>query len=613
MASHDLPPHALHERMLAAVSVLRHRGPDAQEVMVLGRACLGHDRLAIVDLNGGAQPRLDPTGRWALTFNGEIYNYRSLRENLANQWVFRDASDTEVLLAGLVLHGTDFIAKLDGMWSFALYDLLEDRWLLSRDIFGKKPLFYARHGKEFACASELPGLRMLLPDMPWLEDSASIADYFRYGYVMPGHTCVVGVGEVLPAHWMQIEADGHARQVRYWKPDTSRWHGSRRDAARNIREILVDAVTKRQLAADVEVGAFLSGGVDSSAVCALAAAMPGNRLRTFTAGFDEPTYDERPHAARMARWLGSLHYSETLLPQEAVDLATRANTLSAQPFGDASIIPSALVSAVAARHVKVVLTGDGGDEVFGGYARYAGRLLRQRYRRLPRVLRRAVEGMVRTTREPIAHHSGSWLKRAHLFVGLVGEECEYVAPPAMQLDVLERMAPMLGAGNSLPEAPWPPGTDMDEIEHMLKMDWLVWLPQDILAKVDRATMANSLEARSPFLDRDLVEFALRLPWQWHFDGMRGKRLLKDALGARVPDFVWRRRKQGFASPVSHWMRGRLGEALEAMCVPGEGGCLSSTGLQSLLQAHRAGRADHGQALWVAYSYLQWRATLAAAR
>jgi asparagine synthase (glutamine-hydrolysing) len=554
----------------------------------------------------------DRSGRWALTFNGEIYNYRALRESLVDRWNFRDASDTEVLLAGLVLEGTRFIDRLDGMWSFVLHDGQSDQWLLSRDRFGKKPLFYAGIGDAFACASELPALHALLPEIPWREDQASIADYLRYGYAMPGFTCVEGVHEVLPGHWMHVERDGRTHQQRYWNPDTSIWTGSRAAAAHRVRELLEAAVEKRQLAADVEVGAFLSGGVDSTVVCALANGQGGKTLRTFTAGFDEPTYDERDYAARAARWLGTSHLAETLSPARSAELAARVHCLTAQPFGDASIVPSTLVSAVAARHVKVVLTGDGGDEVFGGYARYIGRLARQRYRRVPGMLRRSIERIVRSTREPISHHSGSWLKRAHLFVALAQEDGDYVAPPSMRDDVLRMMAPDLGAGRPLPLSLLAEDADGEEVEHMLRMDWLIWLPQDILAKVDRATMENSLEARAPFLDRDLVEFALRLPWQWHFEGMRGKQLLKDAIGARIPDFVWKRRKQGFASPVAHWMRGALGSELDELCAQGDAGSVRASAVRSLLQTHRDGHADHGQALWGAYSYLQWRSALASA-
>jgi asparagine synthase (glutamine-hydrolysing) len=598
------------EMIRGSVRLLHHRGPDESGMADGDGYAVGHTRLAIVHPAGGHQPIRDPSRRWTLAFNGEIYNFKTLREGLQGRWDFRDASDTEVLLAGLVLDGADFVSRLDGMWAFVLHDADTGAVLLSRDRFGKKPLYYRTHDDTFACASELPVLARLLPEGGWQEDPAGIADYFRYGYALPGVTCVAGVREVLPGHVAVRSPDGELRSDRYWSPSTEPWRGTFEAAAGEVRDRLAAAVTSRQLAADVEVGAFLSGGVDSTIVCALAQRSGFGRLRTFTAGFAEPTYDERGPAARAAAHLGTLHIDEELSPHVAAEFAASLPVRIGQPFGDASLVPSALVARVASRHVKVVLTGDGGDEVFGGYARYAGTLLRQRYRRLPAPLRSALERAVLMFPEPIAHHSGSLLKRAHLFVGLAREAPRtYVAPPSMRAEVLERLIPDLPAGTPPPEAVWP--DDMDELRHMMLMDWLVWLPQDILTKVDRATMAFSVEARSPFLDRELVEFVVRLPWQWHFSGFRGKRLLRAATRGLVPDFVWRRRKQGFASPVAHWMRGGLGDDLLALAREGDTNVLDARALRELLDAHRSGSADHSQPLWLAYAYLRWRALIGA--
>lgn len=594
------------ERMGAALQRLKHRGPDESGCFVGDDFVAGHTRLAIIDLDGGHQPMRDPGGRWVLVFNGEIYNYRELRTRLSRRWDFRDDSDTEVLLAGLVTEGARFIERLDGMWAFVLHDVTSGDVLLSRDRFGKKPLYYRRHGAIFACASELPALEVLTPDVAATEDAAGVADYFRYGYALPGTTCVAGVREVLPAHTLRLCADGSIVQERYWAPSVEPWTGSFEGAAERVRELLTQGVRRRQLASDVEVGAFLSGGVDSTTVCALAQESGFGRLRTFTAGFAEPTYDERAPAARAAAELGTLHTAEEIKPDIAATLATELPRRMGQPFGDSSLVPSALVASVAARHVKVVLTGDGADEIFGGYARYAGRLLRQRYHRLPASLRSIVERGVLATPEPYAHHSGSFLKRAHLFVRLAREDRDaYIGPSAIRKEMLAQLVPGLGVGNSMPDPPWP--DDPDELRHMLLMDCLVYLPQDILQKVDRATMMSSLEARSPFLDKALFEFVIRLPWQWHFSGLRGKRLLQAAMRGRAPDFIWDRRKQGFASPVSHWLRNWLGDDLLALTGSGDTGVVDAAGLRTLLREHRAGRADHSQPLWLAYAYLRWRA------
>ena len=594
-------------RIQCALKKMNHRGPDGSGIHQGANFAVGHLRLAIVDLVGGKQPVSDPSGRYTLIFNGEIYNFKALREALAGRWDFRDASDTEVLLAGLVVEGESFVAKLDGMWAFVLHDAAAETWLLSRDRFGKKPLYYVARGESFACASELPALQILLPEAGWSESVDDITDYFCYGYPMPGRTCIQGVQEVLPGHFMRCTPRARSEH-RYWVPDTTPWQGTFQEAADIVRQLLTAAVIKRQLAADVEVGAFLSGGVDSTVVCALAQSSGFGQLKTFTAGFAEPTYDERSYAAQAAREIGTQHYSEELLPSTASKLAEKIPMLIGQPFGDASLVPTAMVSAVASRHVKVVLTGDGGDEVFGGYARYSGRLVRRRYRRVPSILRTTLERMVLATPEPAAHHSGSLLKKAHLFVGLAREPNRtYIAPPAIRADILEQLAPGLPPSLFVPQLHW--GTDLEELKHMMLMDWLVWLPQDILVKVDRATMASSVEARSPFLDKDLVEFVMRLPWQWHFSGFRGKRLLRAAMRDLAPKFVWSRRKQGFASPLSYWMRGRLGDELAAMVSDASESMIDHSVVRRLLVEHKQGGADHAQPLWLVYAYLRWRESM----
>lgn len=597
---------SLRARGMESMSLLRHRGPDANGLIAGQGFVAAHTRLSIVDLVGGQQPAQAADGRYTLVYNGEIYNFKELRAALADQWHFRDASDTEVLLAGLIAEGERFIPRLDGMWAFAFFDSIHQTLLLSRDRFGKKPLYYKAWERGFACASELPALRALIPDHAWEEDPDSVADYFRFGYPMPGRTFFRDVHEVLPGHLLVRDKSGRLQQTRYWMPSTEPYHGTRADAVVEIREKLAAAVLRRQLAADVEVGAFLSGGVDSTIVCALAQASGIGRLRTFSAGFSEPTFDERHHAARAAHAIGSLHCAQEMDAEAARKFAATIPARLGQPFGDASMVPTALVARLASNHVKVALSGDGADEVFGGYARYAGRMIAQQYRSLPRVIRRGFGRGVRAFPEPISHHSGSLLKKAHLFLALADEPPErYVAPVLASEAVLARVVPGLqGSGHALPTAPW--ARDADEVRHMMLMDWLVYLPQDILAKVDRATMAASLEARCPFLDRELVELAVRLPRAWHYHGLRGKRLLRDAMRGLVPDFVWSRRKQGFSAPVGHWFRAGLGDDLLELLDDGDTGMVVASEAKQLLDQHRAGLSDHSQPLWLVYGYLMWR-------
>ena len=595
-------------RVSAALDCMRYRGPDAAAIVDGEGFVAGHLRLAIVDLIGGQQPMRDPGNRWTLVFNGEIYNHRALRSALSPRWNFRDASDTEVLLAGLVLDGHAFIDRLEGMWAFVLHDAATGRVLASRDRFGKKPLYFRQSPSGIAMASELPALRRMLPTAAWEESDTDIPDFFRYGYAMPGRTFFANTFEVRPGHWMVREPTGAIVEKRYWNPSTEPLAVSFDDAASEVRQLLEAATTARQLSADVEVGAFLSGGVDSTVVCALA--QRNTPLRTFTAGFAERSYDERQWAARAAAEIGTRHVAEALDEAEAATLARELALRMGQPFGDASLVPSALVSRAAARHVKVVLTGDGGDEVFGGYARYSALLVRARYQQLPRLARSAIERSVLAFDEPLAHHSGSLLKRAHLFVASVREpRRDYVAPPAIRASILSQLVPGLDAGQGMSTGPWP--THGDDVRQMMLNDWLVWMPQDILTKVDRATMAFSVEARSPFLDRALVEFVLRLPVTWHFAGFKGKRLLRAAMQGYAPSFIWSRRKQGFASPVSHWMRGAMGDELLALADSIAAPRIDGGVLRRLVGEHRRGGTDHAQPLWLAYTYLLWRESLKA--
>ncbi len=596
----------LQARGQAALARLLHRGPDNLGVRAGMDWVAVHTRLAIVDLVGGAQPKQDDTRRYTLVFNGEIYNFRALRQALEGRWRFRDASDTEVLLAGLVLDGTGFIDRLDGMWAFALHDSADGSVLLSRDRFGKKPLYVRTWAGGIACASELPALRALLPGQAWDEDRDGLADFFRYGYALPGRTCIANVVEVLPGHWWRWSPGQDVEQQRYWWPLTEPFEGSRGDAAEAIGAALRSAVRSRQLAADVDVGAFLSGGVDSNVVCALAQAGRATPLETFTAGFGEASFDERPYAARAARAIGTRHHALDIDDRQARGFATSMPARLGQPFGDSSFLPTALLAQFAAESVKVVLTGDGADEVFGGYARYAGRLLAQRYNRLPAALRGLAARGVRAFPEPVTHHSGSLLKKAHLFLELARQPAgQYVAPVVSRPALVASMAPALvTAGHRLPEAPWP--CDLDEVRAMMRMDWLVYLPQDILAKVDRATMAFGLEARSPFLDRALVELVLRMPRRWHFAGLRGKRMLRGAVRGAAPDFIWGRRKQGFASPMGHWLRGPLGADLTGMISTTTCPWLEKAPALAALAAHRDGQGDDSPTLWLLYTDLAWR-------
>lgn len=594
-------------RITEALARLTHRGPDAAGVQAVDDALLGHRRLSVVDLAGSPQPCADSSGRYHLTYNGEIYNYREQRERLRSHWAFTSEGDTEVLLATLIVDGVAGLERLEGMWGFALWDTSERRLLLCRDRLGKKPLFYLPlDDGGFACASELPALRALAAE-PWQEDIDSTADFLRFGFQLPGYTAYTGVYEVLPGHYLEWTPGGPVRQQPFWSLPAGPELSDPVDAAASLREAMTESVSSR-LVADVEVGAFLSGGVDSSLVCALAGERRGAPLQTFTIGFNDTAFDERTHARKVADYLGTRHHETTLGAWSQDELERLVLAHVGQPFADASLLPTALVSRVAAERVKVALSGDGADELFSGYQRYQARTVLRWYTRLPGPLRQTVESGIRLLPEPVAHHSRSILKKAHLFLDIAARheaERQYVAPYIFAPTDLRTIAPELdGRGHSPPSVP--ESTTPDDLQQMMRADALVYLPQDILVKVDRAAMAHGLETRAPFLDSRVVSLALRMPRRWHRRGMRGKRMLHAAFRDHLPAGIWGRRKQGFGVPIHSWFRGHLGEALQQMLGESDG-TLRRVPVERLLNEHVAGRRDHAQRLWNVYVYLLWKA------
>jgi asparagine synthase (glutamine-hydrolysing) len=592
-----------------ALDDMAHRGPDDSRVIMEGPAICGHRRLSIIDLAASHQPMRSPDGRYVLTFNGEIYTYREIRETLARRWEFHTNGDTEVLLAGLALDGVDFISHLEGMWAFALWDTLDNTLLLCRDRMGKKPLYYTSHGDEFCCASELPALRHL-SDRPWQEDAHSTADYLRYGYCLPGYTAYENIREVLPGHYLIWSARNREIIERpYWHLSVEQFAGTPVQAAKKLHETLITAI-KRRMVADVEVGAFLSGGVDSSLVVGIVRQELGSPLKTFTIGFDEQAYDERQFARIIADTFGTDHYEEILGKWKEDDLEKLVLNHLGQPFADASLLPSALVSRVAARHVKVALSGDGGDELFSGYQRYQARMLLRWYTRLPQSLRNNLARLIRSLPEPMAHHSRSLLKKAHLFADLADRltaESPYFAPLMFSPAWLQELAPdLVGLGHQPPNIP--ESTTPDDLQRMMLADACIYLPQDILVKVDRASMAQSLETRAPFLDRQVVELAFSLPRRWHRNGLAGKRMLHKTFSALLPASIWRRRKQGFGVPLHEWFRGGLGVKLNEFLAD-DPGPLRADFVRSLQKSHRCRNRDHGYRLWLIYVYLLWRIRL----
>jgi asparagine synthase (glutamine-hydrolysing) len=510
----EVSPFAI-ERMTAA---LRHRGPDAQAVLRLPGCHLGHTRLSIIDPANGEQPMTDPAGRFTIVFNGEVYNHHELRRELEREGqAFRTRCDTEVVLHGFARRGRNVLRRLNGQFAFAVWDSQERTLFVARDRFGEKPLFWARTpAGNLLLASEIKSVLASGLVRPRL-DPASVDAYLGLFYVPPGRSIYDNVHPLPPAHAAVYRADGTCEQWRYWEPHFSRHDVGEAEAVPEIRRLLAEAVA-RQTAADVPVGAFLSGGLDSTSIVALMSRHAAGPVKSFAVGFQD-LIDELPFARDAAAQYRTEHH-ELQMNIDVAAMLERMTQVYDEPFGDSSNIPTFLVSEYARRTVKVVLSGDGGDEIFGGYEWY----------------RPLLEGAARASAAKVwDRHVGSSTQALFDRAPLWGRRPAPATPLALR-------------------GCHPPPTGATGMDGATAFDVSCYLPGDILAKVDRAAMAHGLETRSPFLDVDLAEFVLGLPWQMRFGGPSSKHLLRRACEDLWPDSVRGRGKQGFGAPVRHWMQ-----------------------------------------------------------
>lgn len=589
-----------------SIQMMSPRGPDGSGIELSGQAVLGHVRLSIVGLTDSSQPMATEDGRYVLVFNGEIYNYRELKQALSDKWDFRTSGDTEVLLAGLILEGRTFLQRLEGMWGFAFWDSKLSSLLLSRDRMGKKPLYYYYDSHSLGAASELPALNKLA-GRKWREDLNTTADYFRYGYALPGATFFQDVWE-LPGGCNLLWRKGAKPIVeRFWQPQITPYAGNYQSAADELVSRLNSAVAKR-LVADVKVGTFLSGGVDSSVVTAIAAKLTNSELESFTIGFSDAAYDESQYARETAEYLGIKNHRAMV---DNIRLEAFEDLLFqriGQPFHDSSLVPTSAVCELASSEVKVALSGDGADELFGGYERYRARKILNIYMGLPTVSRKAMRALVERLPEPDSHHSRSVLKKLHLFMNVVDRreaEEPYIAPCFFSHGHYASFFPeLVGRGHQF-DRPWTNSESFSDVKEMMLCDSFVYLPQDILTKVDRASMHSSLEARAPFLDTSVVELALSLPIEWTHGWNYSKKIIRSAFSDYLPKNVWNRNKQGFAVPISRWFKGELGFSLERLLDRSPAAVVQTSAIKKLLKAHRSGHTDFGYRLWLVYVYLLW--------
>ncbi|WP_251500395.1 asparagine synthase (glutamine-hydrolyzing) [Otoolea muris] len=539
-----------------------HRGPDAGGVWASEdkTVVLGHRRLSILDLSpAGAQPMMSASGRFVIVLNGELYNYLTLQKKLSDEKkisAFRGTSDTEVLLEAFEAYGVEAVLKqIKGMFAFALYDRRDQKLFLGRDRIGEKPLYYGFMGSQFVFASDIAVIRRNLYFKEEL-DREALALYFGHGYIPSPFTIYKNIKKLEAGTILELEYPfTGVKSCKYWdvmeiarRGRENPFRGSEEEAADELERLLKESV-KGQMRADVPVGAFLSGGIDSTAVAAVMQSLNTNKIRTFTIGFENADYNEAVYAKETANYLGTEHTQRYISDREAQEVIPKLAGMYGEPFADSSQIPTYLVSELAKRSVTVSLSGDGGDELFCGYPRY-NRLERhwKLINRIPRPLRIAA---VQAAGGPTG---GRWRK-------LETAKRYFPARSGIQLYELATgfrwMAGQMVKGADFPEyrlTQYPEGFMKELPEDYMLMDLQMYHPDDILVKVDRAGMAVSLESRIPFLDRDLVEFVWTLPLCYKYSDNIEKRVLKKVLFRYVPEQMMERKKKGFSIPVDQWIR-----------------------------------------------------------
>lgn len=585
-------------RMNAAIV---HRGPDDDGYFCDERAVLGMRRLSIIDVAGGHQPMHNADGSVQLVFNGEIYNYRELRAELsALGHSFYSQSDSEVIVQAYMAWGEDCFRRLHGMFAIALWDRRSQALLLARDRFGEKPLYYADQGNRVLFGSELKSF-LQVPGFAPRVDPDALHGYVAFGYVPSPHCILAGVRKLAPGHYLRYQ-DGRNNIRSYYRLEFAPpLRLSEAEAREELARLLDQAVSSR-LVSDVPFGAFLSGGLDSSAVVALMAQHMSQPVKTFTIGFREAAFNEIEDARRVARYLGTDHH-ELVVEPDAVALIEKLVWHLDEPFADASALPTYLVAQLASGHVKMALSGDGGDETFAGYGRYLKYLKAERL------------GLFKPLAASVASAAGfAFPGRYRRRLRRIGESLRLRFPESylsvVALTRREHAAALLGdAGNHYGAI----AVDRERmpahsLDRMVAIDFASYLPDDILVKVDRMTMAHSLESRAPLLDHRLVDFAVRLPPHLRVRNGRGKHLFREVAARWLPPDVLIKRKQGFAVPLAAWFRGPLRELASDLLTSTAfrtRGLVDAQAAERCLHDHLAGVDDLSEPLWLILSLELW--------
>ncbi|HKV60697.1 MAG TPA: asparagine synthase (glutamine-hydrolyzing) [Candidatus Acidoferrum sp.] len=607
---------------------LLHRGPNEGGFFVADGIGLAIRRLSIIDVAGGHQPISTENDQVHVVLNGEIYNYRELRAGLvARGHLFRTSSDTEVIAHLYEEESTDCLTPLIGMFGIAVWDQQAQRLFLARDRFGKKPLFYATQGRRFLFGSEIKAILAASPELAEL-DPSSVAPYFRQGFVSEPRTMFRAIQKLPAAHWLTYSA-GQLKLSRYWRLNPEETEPNHRPTSKVVEELdalLLDAVRCR-LVSEVPLGVFLSGGLDSSTVVAYAHKAGLRPLKTFTIGFDQPDSDESPDARMVAEHFQTEHHVLPLresemrahLPGTILRLVRHFD----EPFGDSSALPTFYVSKLAREHVTVILSGDGGDEVFLGYTSHQGVKFAEIYQQLPSVLSRSLFPALAAAASasmPLGLKYGAMRAAKVLQDSQLPFEEMYFSKGALctETDLRQLFTPEFAAAVApLSRFEYPEdvvaimGSSLPALKKANYIDFRHRLLEDMLVKVDRMSMAHSLEVRSPLLDHRLVEFAMALPSSLKLRGWQTKAILRDTVRPMLPAPILRKRKHGFSVPLREWLRGSLYEMVGDFLDSSRGslipGMFRPATISRLIYEHRRGDRDHSSILWMLLSFAAWTA------
>jgi asparagine synthase (glutamine-hydrolysing) len=603
------PPPAVLDAMDMAIA---HRGPDEHGVRNIGPVAIRHRRLSIIDLSGGKQPMASADGSLWLAHNGEIYNYRALRRELeALGHVFREQSDTEVLLAAWKQWGEACLDRLDGMFALVVYDSRSATLWAARDRFGEKPLYYIETPRALWLASELKAL-VAGGAVDKQLDPLALYSYFTLGYVAGEHAIFSGVKRLAPGGVLRFSRESGLHARAWWRPPTpTEERDDTEEITRQSLSILRESVALRMVA-DVPLGFFLSGGVDSSAIVALAAECATGRLETFSIGFDDPALDERPHARFVAERFGTQHHEFVVTPQN-LDMLDAIAWHADEPFADQAALPTWFLAQMTRRHVTVALSGDGGDEIFAGYDVYRSHRLSERVRAIPSPIRQLAAAGLRASAPFGDGRQRLKLARNIEDAGLPAAE-RFVAKQqtVFRSDFLRAVAPALAgaAGAGADRKLFAPlfGQAANPLGAIALWQQMVSLPDDMLHKVDRMSMAHSLEVRAPFLDHRLAELLNRTKFSAKLPGGRQKYILRKAMAAYFPEEFLARRKQGFVVPLQRWFRGDLAGHLRArLLAPGAASTrvIARPAIDRILAEHARGARAWDGALWALLIFEHW--------